>query len=81
MSKLKQLAHSDLICISVNVCVRFLGETLVNVLDFKKDMGLWHGVLTVSLLLFAHCVKCWQCSVDALKAVPNLKPVVCFSRV
>lgn len=25
----------------------FLGETLVNVLDFKKDMGLWHGVLTV----------------------------------
>lgn len=24
------------------------GETLVNVLDFKKDMGLWHGVLTVS---------------------------------
>lgn len=23
------------------------GETLVNVLDCKKDMGLWHGVLTV----------------------------------
>jgi hypothetical protein len=22
------------------------GETLVNVLDCKKDMGLWHGVLT-----------------------------------
>ncbi len=21
---------------------------MVNVLDFKKDMGLWHGVLTVS---------------------------------
>lgn len=27
----------------------FSGETLVNVLDCKKDMGLWHGVLTVSL--------------------------------
>lgn len=30
-------------------CSSPLGETLVNVLDFKKDMGLWHGVLTVSL--------------------------------
>lgn len=37
---------------SINLCV-VSGETLVNVLDFKKDMGLWHGVLTVSLLLFA----------------------------
>lgn len=26
-----------------------LGETLVNVLDCKKDMGMWHGVLTVRL--------------------------------
>lgn len=26
-----------------------LGETLVNVLDCKKDMGMWHGVLTVGL--------------------------------
>jgi hypothetical protein len=24
-------------------------ETLTNVLDFKRDAGLWHGVLTVSL--------------------------------
>lgn len=32
-----------------HVCSSHLGETLVNVLDFKKDMGLWHGVLTVSL--------------------------------
>lgn len=31
-----------------HVCSPHLGETLVNVLDFKKDMGLWHGVLTVS---------------------------------
>lgn len=26
----------------------FSGETIVNVLDFKKDAGLWHGILTVS---------------------------------
>lgn len=25
------------------------GENLVNVLDCKKDMGLWHGVLTVRM--------------------------------
>lgn len=32
---------------TVNEIVLHAGETLVNVLDFKKDMGLWHGVLTV----------------------------------
>lgn len=26
-------------------------ETIVNVLDFKKDVGLWHGILTVSVKL------------------------------
>lgn len=37
-----------------------LGETLVNVLDFKKDMGLWHGVLTVSLCgLMSEWQKSW----------------------
>ena len=43
-----------LTCVCVCVCVSDLcvcvcpsGETLVNVLDCKKDMGLWHGVLTV----------------------------------
>lgn len=30
---------------SVSVCA---AETIVNVLDFKKDVGLWHGILTVS---------------------------------
>lgn len=24
------------------------GETITNVLDFKREAGLWHGVLTVS---------------------------------
>lgn len=27
------------------------GETLVNVLDCKKDMGLWHGVLAVRSII------------------------------
>lgn len=26
----------------------FLGEAVVNVLDFKKDAGLWHGMFAVS---------------------------------
>ena len=24
------------------------GETMVNVLDFKRDVGLWHSILAVS---------------------------------
>lgn len=54
-----------------------LGETLVNVLDFKKDMGLWHGVLTVSLLLSASVLNasCENC----VKADPDSKPVICFT--
>lgn len=27
------------------------GEVMVCVLDFKRDVGLWHGVLTVSYLV------------------------------
>lgn len=40
--------------------VFFLGETLVNVLDFKKDSGLWHGVLTVSITDYLHFVSSFQ---------------------
>uniref|UniRef100_A0A674BWG2 Disco-interacting protein 2 homolog Ba n=1 Tax=Salmo trutta TaxID=8032 RepID=A0A674BWG2_SALTR len=37
----------NVICgLKSSVCPLFSGETLVNVLDCKKDMGLWHGVLT-----------------------------------
>ncbi|XP_062893521.1 disco-interacting protein 2 homolog B-like isoform X2 [Mobula hypostoma] len=32
------------------------GETVVNVLDFKKDVGLWHGVLT-SLINKIHTIS------------------------
>lgn len=46
----------DFLCLSF--CASFISEnlsfftlaaeTIVNVLDFKKDVGLWHGILTVS---------------------------------
>lgn len=44
------------VVISFFVFVNFQGETLVNVLDFKKDMGLWHGVLTVSVNVWIYCM-------------------------
>lgn len=35
-------------------------ETIVNVLDFKKDVGLWHGILTVSKPSSCKCVQLLQ---------------------
>uniref|UniRef100_A0AAX7TGH2 DMAP1-binding domain-containing protein n=1 Tax=Astatotilapia calliptera TaxID=8154 RepID=A0AAX7TGH2_ASTCA len=43
VSKVAMLTHCQSLTQACNYCE---GETLVNVLDFKKDMGLWHGVLT-----------------------------------
>uniref|UniRef100_A0A8C1V8G8 Disco-interacting protein 2 homolog Bb n=1 Tax=Cyprinus carpio TaxID=7962 RepID=A0A8C1V8G8_CYPCA len=43
VSKVAMLTHCQALSQACNYCE---GETLVNVLDFKKDMGLWHGVLT-----------------------------------
>ncbi|KAF7206972.1 disco-interacting protein 2 homolog B-A isoform X2 [Nothobranchius furzeri] len=43
MSKVAMLTHCQALTQACNYCE---GETLVNVLDFKKEMGLWHGVLT-----------------------------------
>ncbi|XP_047669955.1 disco-interacting protein 2 homolog B-A-like isoform X2 [Tachysurus fulvidraco] len=43
VSKIAMLTHCQSLSQACNYCE---GETLVNVLDFKKDMGLWHGVLT-----------------------------------
>uniref|UniRef100_A0A8C7HNY8 Disco-interacting protein 2 homolog Bb n=1 Tax=Oncorhynchus kisutch TaxID=8019 RepID=A0A8C7HNY8_ONCKI len=43
VSKVAMLTHCQALTQACNYCE---GETLVNVLDFKKDMGLWHGVLT-----------------------------------
>ena len=33
----------------MNPVVWCVGEVMVCVLDFKRDVGLWHGILTVSL--------------------------------
>lgn len=42
----------EVVSLNSRLCLSSLtGETLVNVLDFKKDMGLWHGVLTVRGLI------------------------------
>uniref|UniRef100_A0A672JMD8 Disco-interacting protein 2 homolog Bb n=1 Tax=Salarias fasciatus TaxID=181472 RepID=A0A672JMD8_SALFA len=43
VSKVAMLTHCQALTQACNYCE---GETLVNVLDFKKEMGLWHGVLT-----------------------------------
>uniref|UniRef100_A0A7N8X503 Disco-interacting protein 2 homolog Ba n=1 Tax=Mastacembelus armatus TaxID=205130 RepID=A0A7N8X503_9TELE len=43
VSKISMLTHCQALTQACNYCE---GETLVNVLDCKKDMGLWHGVLT-----------------------------------
>uniref|UniRef100_A0A672NXA0 Disco-interacting protein 2 homolog B-A-like n=1 Tax=Sinocyclocheilus grahami TaxID=75366 RepID=A0A672NXA0_SINGR len=43
VSKISMLTHCQALTQACNYCE---GETLVNVLDFKKDSGLWHGVLT-----------------------------------
>ncbi|KAG5274410.1 hypothetical protein AALO_G00135840 [Alosa alosa] len=43
ISKVAMLTHCQALTQACNYCE---GEILVSVLDFKKDMGLWHGVLT-----------------------------------
>lgn len=50
------------------------GETLVNVLDCKKDMGLWHGVLTVSL--DAHRSNNALTSMSAVVSVTSMSVLV-----
>jgi hypothetical protein len=41
--------------ISINFLCPLSAETLTNVLDFKRDAGLWHGVLTVSVVWMLVC--------------------------
>ncbi|XP_018615989.1 disco-interacting protein 2 homolog B-A-like isoform X3 [Scleropages formosus] len=43
VSKVAMLTHCQAL---TQACNYIEGETLVNVVDFKKDIGLWHGVLT-----------------------------------
>uniref|UniRef100_A0A8D0AQ62 Disco-interacting protein 2 homolog Bb n=1 Tax=Sander lucioperca TaxID=283035 RepID=A0A8D0AQ62_SANLU len=42
VSKVAMLTHCQALTQACNYCE---GETLVNVLDFKKDIGLWHGAV------------------------------------
>uniref|UniRef100_A0A8D2NJ50 Disco interacting B n=1 Tax=Zonotrichia albicollis TaxID=44394 RepID=A0A8D2NJ50_ZONAL len=43
VSRVAMLAHCQALS---QACNYSEGETIVNVLDFKKDAGLWHGILT-----------------------------------
>uniref|UniRef100_A0A8C8SY14 Disco interacting protein 2 homolog B n=1 Tax=Pelusios castaneus TaxID=367368 RepID=A0A8C8SY14_9SAUR len=43
VSRIAMLAHCQALS---QACSYSEGETIVNVLDFKKDAGLWHGMLT-----------------------------------
>ncbi|XP_014340229.1 disco-interacting protein 2 homolog B-A isoform X1 [Latimeria chalumnae] len=53
VSRITMLSHSQALSQSCNYSE---GETLVNVLDFKKDVGLWHAVLT-SILNKMHTIS------------------------
>ena len=33
------------------------GEVMVCVLDFKRDVGLWHGILCVSMIKTKYCYR------------------------
>uniref|UniRef100_A0A8B9TF06 Disco interacting protein 2 homolog B n=1 Tax=Anas platyrhynchos TaxID=8839 RepID=A0A8B9TF06_ANAPL len=44
VSRIAMLSHCQALS---QACNYSEGETIVNVLDFKKDAGLWHGILTV----------------------------------
>ncbi len=39
------IIHHKMFTVILLTCI---GEIITNVLDFKRDAGLWHGVLTVS---------------------------------
>ena len=40
-------------CFKFDIFVLISGEVMVCVLDFKRDVGLWHGILCVSTCLLA----------------------------
>uniref|UniRef100_A0A8C0AZ65 Disco interacting protein 2 homolog B n=1 Tax=Buteo japonicus TaxID=224669 RepID=A0A8C0AZ65_9AVES len=50
VSRIAMLSHCQALS---QACNYSEGETIVNVLDFKKDAGLWHGILTV---MYSFCV-------------------------
>ncbi|XP_034001484.1 disco-interacting protein 2 homolog C-like [Trematomus bernacchii] len=53
VSRIALLAH----CQALTQCCSYTeAETIVNVLDFKKDVGLWHGILT-SVMNMMHVIS------------------------
>ncbi|XP_017554704.1 disco-interacting protein 2 homolog C isoform X2 [Pygocentrus nattereri] len=53
VTRMAMLTHCQTL---THTCGYKEAETLVNVLDFKKDVGLWHGILT-SVLNMLHVVS------------------------
>ncbi|KAF3836462.1 hypothetical protein F7725_029020, partial [Dissostichus mawsoni] len=53
VTRIALLAH----CQALTQCCSYTeAETIVNVLDFKKDVGLWHGILT-SVMNMMHVIS------------------------
>uniref|UniRef100_A0A672P1A3 Disco-interacting protein 2 homolog B-A-like n=1 Tax=Sinocyclocheilus grahami TaxID=75366 RepID=A0A672P1A3_SINGR len=72
VSKVAMLTHCQALTQACNYCE---GETLVNVLDFKKDMGLWHGsimnrihTISVPYAVMKACPQSWVQRVHIHKA-------------
>uniref|UniRef100_A0A3Q1AQD3 DMAP1-binding domain-containing protein n=1 Tax=Amphiprion ocellaris TaxID=80972 RepID=A0A3Q1AQD3_AMPOC len=76
VSKVAMLTHCQALTQACNYCE---GETLVNVLDFKKDMGLWHGAvmnrihtISVPYAVMKACPLSWVQRVHIHKARVSL---------
>uniref|UniRef100_A0A8C8SGP9 Disco interacting protein 2 homolog C n=1 Tax=Pelusios castaneus TaxID=367368 RepID=A0A8C8SGP9_9SAUR len=53
VTRIAQLTHCQAL---TQACGYTEAETIVNVLDFKKDVGLWHGILT-SVMNMMHVIS------------------------
>ncbi|XP_038654265.1 disco-interacting protein 2 homolog C isoform X2 [Scyliorhinus canicula] len=53
VTRIALLTHSQAL---TQACAYTEAETIVNVLDFKKDVGLWHGILT-SVMNMMHVIS------------------------
>uniref|UniRef100_A0A8C5CZ58 Disco-interacting protein 2 homolog Bb n=1 Tax=Gadus morhua TaxID=8049 RepID=A0A8C5CZ58_GADMO len=72
VSKVAMLTHCQALTQACNYCE---GETMVNVLDFKKDIGLWHGAvmnrihtISVPYAVMKACPLSWVQRVHVNKA-------------
>uniref|UniRef100_A0A8C3CN26 Disco interacting protein 2 homolog A n=1 Tax=Cairina moschata TaxID=8855 RepID=A0A8C3CN26_CAIMO len=71
ISHASMLAHCHAL---TQACGYSEAETLTNVLDFKRDAGLWHGVLTVSLRpeVICPCASSSEALTVAIRRPPEL---------